>query len=215
MSNKLNVELLELKELHEVPEAWDTSQLKQLLTYLESEDMASLALSDFTPEEADIKLLELRIGSKLNKRQRQNIAEELRGDQLWEEYSEIELHEELFTIAGMLYWNFPRKFQEPDSARVCLKVLAQNAHASKKVKKLSAAFIARLLNDGINEHNTVFRLFHDNLASILFQEAEHIIWKFDSSGFDETDQSNTITIYTSWNWVDELKGVNEYGSSAF
>jgi hypothetical protein len=49
---------------------------------LESEDMASLALSDFTPEEADIKLLELRIGSKLNKRQRQNIAEELRGDQL-------------------------------------------------------------------------------------------------------------------------------------
>ncbi|MFT6972722.1 MAG: hypothetical protein ACJAXX_003307 [Roseivirga sp.] len=104
----------------------------------------------------------------------------------------------------MLYWNFPRKFQELDNAKVCLKVLAQNAHASEEVKKPSAAFITRLLNDGMNEHNTVFRLFHDNLASTLFQEAEHIIWKFDYSGFDEADQSNTITIYTSWNWVDEL-----------
>jgi hypothetical protein len=226
MANKYKVEVLELKEVHEVPEAWGDNQFKQLLSYLEYEDieaipltelkeMASLALSDYSPEEAAIKLLTLRIGDDLNKGQRQNIAEELRGDRLWEEYSEIEHHEELFNIACMLYWTFPRKFQEPDIVRICLKITSQSPSATKDLKQPSAAFIARLLNDGMNQHNTIFRLFHDSLASTSFKEAQHIIWQFDSSGFNEAEQSNTITCYTSWNWVDELTGVNEYESSAF
>tara|TARA_R110001599_G_scaffold161642_5_gene350320 strand:+ start:39167 stop:39856 length:690 start_codon:yes stop_codon:yes gene_type:complete len=226
MPNKFDVAVLELKEVHEIPGAWSDSSFKEVLSYLEFDDleaipleelkdMATLALSDFSPEEAAIKLLELRLGDKLNKGQRQNIAEELRGDKLWEEYSEIKFHEELFNVACMLYWSFPRKFQEPDIVRIRLGVTAQSQTALKDLKHPTAAFIARLLNDGMDEHNTIFRLFHDSLASTSFNEAEHIIWKFDTTEFDEVSQSNTITIYTSWNWVDELKGVNEYESSAF
>jgi hypothetical protein len=226
MANKFDVEVLELKEVHELPGAWSESNYKEVLNYLEFDDvdaipleelkdMATLALSDFSPEEAAIKLLELRLGDELNKGQRQNIAEELRGDRLWEEYSEIELHEELFNVACMLFWSFPRKFQEPDIVRVRLKVTAQSSSSAKELKQPSAAFIARLLNDGMDEHNTIYRLFHDNLASTSFKEAEHIIWKFESGGFDEINQSNTITIHTSWNWVDELRGVNQYESSAY
>ena len=49
----------------------------------------------------------------------------------------------------------------------------------------------------------------------IFPESEHIIWKFEESGFSEEENSNTSIIYTSWNWVRKLKGVEEYESLAF
>jgi hypothetical protein len=96
-----------------------------------------------------------------------------------------------------------------------LKVNALNPGSAINLQNPTASFIARLLNDGMNDHNTIYRLFDENIKSNNFPEAEHIIWKFEDSGYNSGDLSNTFTIYTSWNWVDELKGVRNYESTAF
>lgn len=226
MSNQYQVEVELLKEIHELPNAWTNASFKALLDLLEYDgvadiaeneikDMAILALSELEPEEASEKVLELRLGKLLNEGQRQNLAEELRGDKLWEQYAVISMHEEIFNVACMLHWTYPRKFHEPDIAKVQLKVTDINKQGIAHLKKPTAAFIARILNDGMNEHNTIYRLFKAELASKSFTEAQDIIWQFEGSGFNTEESSNTFTIFTSWNWVDELKGVDEYESAAY
>lgn len=174
-----------------------------------------MALSDLEPEEAAEMLLEIRFGDKLTKGQRQNLAEELKGDRIWEEYPQIPFHEELFNVSCMLNWAFPKKFPTPDIVEIKLKVKASNAISAHNLETPTAAFITRLLNDGMDEHNIIYRLFDDNIASNSFPEAEHIIWQFVETGFTAGENSNTFMIHTSWNWVDELKGVKSYDSTAF
>lgn len=54
-----------------------------------------------------------------------------------------------------------------------------------------------------------------NLEGNSFPEAEHIIWQMEASAFDSGSNSVAITLYTSWNWVEDLKGVQEYESAAY
>lgn len=217
---------MELKEVHELPGAWTDSDFQNLLRHIEYEDvdsilpeelkdMAAMALSDLEPEEAAASLLELRFGEQLKSGQRQNIAEELKDERLWEEFAEIRFHEELFNVGCMLFWAFPRIFSEPDVVRIQVKVTSLNAASAKNLESPTASFIARFLNDGMDDHNAIYRLFDENIASNSFPEAEHIVWKFEETGYNQADNSNTFTIYTSWNWVDELKGVKSYDSTAF
>lgn len=226
MKYKYLAEILELKEVHEMPDAWSGPDYLSLLNLLDYEDadsippdelrdMAAMALSDLEPEEAAVKVLELRLGDKLNKGQRQNLSEELKDERLWEEYAEISYHEELFNVATMLYQAFPKKYHEPDIVMIKVKVTATNVSAEINLKTPTASFIARLLCDGMDEHNAIYRLFDDSIASNSFPESEHIIWKYDNEGFLSEDRSVIFTIYTSWNWVDELKGVKDFESTAF
>ncbi len=226
---KYAAEVLELKEIHEMPGAWTPDDYLGLLNHIEYDDptaidaipqeelqeMACMALSDFTLEDAAVKVLEFRLGETLNKGQRQNLAEEFKEERLWEEYSDIALHEELFNIACVLYWTFPRQFSTPDIARLKVIVRSLNKDSMVNLLKPTESFLTRLLNDGMDGHNIIRRLFADNIKSNSFPESEHIIWKFEESGFSAENTSSTFTIYTSCNWVDGLKRVKDYESTAF
>ncbi|NER11308.1 hypothetical protein SAMN06265375_103337 [Muriicola jejuensis] len=223
---KYRVEILALKEVHEIPGAWDDKQFRGLLTHLEYEgaedipeaelkEMASLALSDFEKEEAVEKVLEFRMGEKLNKGQRKNLGNEMQEDPLWIEYSDLSLHEELFHVGCMLYWTFPRNFPSPDIARLTIRLTAMSPEAMGNLKKLTASFLCRVLNSGMDESNIMNRLFDENLEANRFPEADHILWQFGTDDFDEKSRSVTVTVYTSWNWVEDLKGVNEFDATAW
>ena len=225
MKNQYKVQVIELKEVHDLPLGWNSERLIHLLNAIdyddvgsiaedELKDMAAMALSDLAPNEAAETVLEICLGDRLTKGQRKNLYEELKGERLWEEYAQITDHEELFNVACMLYWAFPKKFSEPDIVRVKVKISALNSPSAKNLQNPTAAFLTRLLNDGMDEHNIIYRLFDEQIAANSFPEAQDIVWTFDQTGFDLEERSNTFTIYTSWNWVDELKGVKEYESQA-
>lgn len=226
MNFKYQVHVLEMKEVHEIPNAWTNDDYKNLLNNVEYEDvdsiaceelkeMTAMALSDVALEEAVEQTLLVRLGDKLTKGQRHNLVQELQDERLWEEYSEIDMHEELFNVSTMLYMAYPKKFPEPDIVRITINIKALNTPSAINIKEPKASFLARLLTDGMDDHNIIYRLFDEQLASNSFPEAEHIIWQADINEFDEENQSTTITIHTSWNWVDELKGVKEYESKAY
>jgi len=225
-SFKYRVEVLELKEIHEMPNAWTNEDFKNLLSHIEYDDVASipdeelkdmacLALSDFEVDEAAIKVLEYRLGDSLNKGQQQNLAEELKEDRLWEEYSNIKLHEELFNIGCILYWAFPKKFSTPDIVNLKLKVTSLNKESISNLERPNESFLCRILNDGMDSSNIMSRLFGANIKSNSFPEAQHIIWLYEASGFSALDNSNTFSVFISWNWVNKLRGVEMYESTAF
>lgn len=223
---KYSVKITELKEVHEIPGAWTHKDFLGILEHVEYagagdipqeelKDMACLALSDFEIEEAAVKVLEYRLGDQLNKGQRQNLATELQEDKLWEEYSDLTLHEELFNVGCILYWAFPRNFPEPDIARLQIQITAANAESKVNLEQLTASFLTRILNGGMDENNIMNRLFDENLTGNSFPEAEHILWKYESTPYDSATQVCTVTIYTSWNWVEDLKGVSDYEAVAY
>ena len=223
---KYNVKLLELKEVHEIPLVWTEEEFRGLLQHVEYDDvqeipteelkdMACLALTDFEAEEAAVKVLEYRLGERLNKGQRQNLAIELQEEKIWEEYADLSLHEELFHISCMLHWAFPKNFREPDIAKVKLFLTPLTQESKQNVASPTAAFLTRVLNDGMDEHTLINRLFDELVVANSFPEAEDIIWQFEAHGVTENSNENTITIYTSWNWVEDLKGIPEWESTAF
>lgn len=223
---KYNVKITELKEVHEIPLVWTEEEFRGLLQHVEYDDaqeipteelkdMACLALTDFEVEEAAVKVLEYRLADRLNKGQRQNLAIELQEEKIWEEYADLSLHEELFHVSCMLYWAFPKNFREPDIARLKIAITALTQESAHNVAKPTASFLTRVLNDGMDVHNIINRLFDESMAANSFPEAEHIIWQFEALGTKENPSENTITIYTSWNWVEDLKGISEWESTAF
>ncbi|NNJ88318.1 MAG: hypothetical protein HKP53_02865, partial [Eudoraea sp.] len=160
-------------------------------------------------------VLEYRLGDRLNKGQRQNLAIELQEDRIWEEYADLSLHDELFHVSCMLYWAFPKNFRQPDIAKLKVTISALTNEAAQNVVNPDASFLTRVLNDGMDVHNIINRLFDESMATNSFPESEHIIWQFETLGTGEDPKENTITIYTSWNWVEDLKGISEWESSAF
>ncbi|MEQ8324733.1 MAG: hypothetical protein RIC15_10715 [Vicingaceae bacterium] len=173
------VEVLELKEVHEIPDAWNKADFLGLLDKIEYEDalsipddelkeMTIMALSDLEPEEAAELVLEVRLGEKLTVGQRKNLAEELKDDRLWEEYAEISFHEELFNAGCMIHWAFPRIYPYPDIVRLQLGITSKNSASKFNLQHPTASFLASLLCDGMNEHNTIFRLFKKMSRGILF-----------------------------------------------
>jgi hypothetical protein len=223
---KYAIEILHLKEVHEIPGAWGNQQFMGLLRHLEYDgikdipeaelkEMASMALSDYEREEAVEKVLEFRLGDRLNKGQRKNLGNEMQEDPLWVEYSDLSLHEELFHVGCMLYWTFPRNFPSPDIAKLTLRITALTPEAKVNLKSPEESFLCRLLNGGMDEHNIMNRLFDESLEGNDFPEASHILWQHETGVYDEAAGVRECTLYTSWNWVEDLKGLQKYETVAW
>ncbi len=224
--HKYKVQVTELKDINEMPEGWTNTNYIELLKFLDVEnpedtptdelrDTAGMALIDFEPEEAAEKLLEFRFGDQFNAGQRENIAVDARRLKLWERYPDVAFHQEMFNVCYLLHVAFPMKFHEPDAAYIKLEIKGLNPDSSEMLKNPDSGFIARILADGMNEHSTLNRLYDAYIKGEKFPDAEDIIWRYDLSEFNESEHMRTIIIYTSWNWVDELKGVEEYDSTAY
>lgn len=226
MNYKYNVEVLGLRKIHEVPDAWSSERLKEILNFIEYEgvdeileeelrDMTTMALSDLEPEEAAEAVLEVRFGDLLTSGQRKNLSEELKDGNLWEEYAKISFHEELFNVGCMLYWAFPKEFPFPKMIQLEVKVHSLNADSFVNLKQANESFLARLFSDGMDDHNPMNRLFKDELASNTFVDAKDIIWKWELAKMSENDHTAEFTAYSSCHWLDELSGIKNYESTAY
>lgn len=224
--HKYKVQILEMKDINQMPEGWTNEQYVELMKFLDVEnpeaiptdelrDTAGMALIDFEPEEAAEKLLEFRFGDQFNAGQRENIAVDARRLKLWERYPDVAFHQEMFNVCYLLNVAFPMKFQEPDVACIKLEIKGLNPDSSEMLKNPDSGFVARILADGMNEHSTLNRLYDAYIKGEEFPDADDIIWRFDLSDFHETEHTRRIVVYTSWNWVEDMKGVEEFDSTAY
>lgn len=221
-----SVSIDSIEEVHEIPGTWTRADYVSLLTHLdypdpesvseeEMKDMAALALSDLGPEEAAILLMEIRMGDKLNSGQRVNLAEEFKDTELWQRYSDIRMHKDFFVVGWMLHQAFPSTFRNPEITSISLTIKALNGDSITNLETPSAPFLCRILNDGMTERNTIYRLFGDNIESNEFDEADAILWKWTTSGYSEKDKPVSFTIFTALHWVEELRSRQEYNSAAY
>lgn len=142
------------------------------------------------------------------------MSSEMLDEKLWEEDSDMTLHEQLFNVGSLLYAAYPSKFPEPDAVRVALQITATNELAKEVLSQpLSESFLVRLLADGMDEGAVLHRLFDEQLAGRSFPEADSIVWVVEA---ETVGQGAVEThVISSDYWLDPLRNTKSYESSAY
>ncbi len=228
MSKPFHVSVLGLKKIHDMPNTWAEEDYRALLTRLEVDDIDEIesgdllefvlmALQDLDPEEAGDQVLAYKLGSDVSAGSRQNIVQDLlEGQRPWEELSDIRLHARVFAASLLLYQAMPRLFPKPDMLQLMLQLKARNAEAKALLARPpEAAFVARVLADGMDEKSILERLFDEQLAARSFPEANGIIWLAEFGEPHDDGPSVTLTVYSSHHWLHDLENVDEFESGAY
>lgn len=223
------VTVIGLVKVYDLPNSWADEDYLDLLNQLEIEDLAGLAgndlleillmaLQDLEPEDAADLVLSHKLRNRITPGSRQNIVQDLmEGQRPWEEFADVRLHPCIFTAAVLLYKALPKLIEKPDIRQLTLKVQGLNAEAKRFFEKApEAAFVARMLADGMNENSILERLYDEQLYSHSFPEADGIIWQADFTECSAAgDSFANLVIYSSLHWLEAMKTVDEFKSNAY
>lgn len=228
MSKPFVVSVLGLKKIHDMPNTWTDEDYRALLTRLEVDDIDEIesrdllefvlmALQDLEPEDAGDQVLAYKLGGDVSAGSRQNIVQDLlEGQRPWEELSDIRLHARVFAASLLLYQAMPRLFAKPDMLQLMLQLKARGAEAKALLARPpEAAFVTRVLADGMDEHSILERLFDEQLVAHSFPEADGIIWLAEFGEPDADGSSAILTVYSSHHWLHDLENVDEFESGAY
>ena len=228
MSKPFQVSVLGLKKVFDMPGSWGEDEYRALLTRLEIEDIdeieskdlldfVTMALQDLEPEDAGDQVLAHKLGSSVTAGSRQNIVQDLlEGQRPWEELSDIRLHARVFAASQLLYQALPKLFPKPDMMQLTLRLQARSAEAIQLLRAApEAAFVTRVLADGMDEHSILERLFDEQLAARSFPEADGIIWHAEFGEVSDDGASAVLTVYSSQHWLHDLEDIDEFESGAY
>lgn len=228
MKNQFHVNVLELKKIYDLPSSWCDDDYRQLMVKLEVEDIDEMssgdlleflfmALQDIDVEEAADLVLSHKLQQSITAGARQNIVQDfINGERPWEEVADITLHSRIFAAAVLLNKAIPKAVSRPDMMQLKLQLQAKNIESKELLNEPpQAAFVTRLLADGMDENSILERLFDEQLAAYDFPEAEGIIWQAEFSEFTSDGGSAILTIYSSAHWLDSIEGVAAFESTAY
>lgn len=221
---KFAAKLSSFEQVSEIAGGWSPDDYRKLLEELEMppEDATSdaelrelcvMCLQDREIADAAKIVLKFRLGEKLSAGQIQSISEEISAEKHWEHYADQSLHEQFFHVGNLMYAAFPREMDEPDAVRLIVEITAKNPEAKEILANpLDESFVVRLLAEGMDENSILKRLFHEQLDGESFPEAASIIWIINP--VNSSDQQVTIEVFSSCHWLDALKYVDDFESTA-
>lgn len=228
MSKLFQVSVLEMKKIYDLPGTWTEADYHGLLTQLEIDDVDDIAgedlldillmaLQDLEPEEAGDQVLAYKLRQSVTPGSRQNIVQDLlEGQRPWEETSDIRLHGRIFAASLLLYKALPKLFPRPDMMQVKLRLQGLKPEAKDLLGEApEAAFVTRILADGMDEHSILERLFAEQLAAHSFPEAEGIVWLAEFSEAADDGLAAVLTVYSSQHWLHDIEDVDEFESNAY
>jgi hypothetical protein len=229
MTKLFQASVLGLDKIYDMPGTWTDDDYRSLLQQLEIEDIdeispadlldfVSMALQDIELEPAADLVLAHKLQKSITRGSRQNLVEDfLQGQRPWEEASDIMLHARIFAAGVLLNKAFPRAIARPDMMRLTLQLRPLQSQARKMLQQPpEAAFVTRLLADGMDEHSILERLFDEQLVAHAFPEAEGIIWlaHYDEAAAPDGD-SKLLRVYSSQHWLEDMESVSEFESNAY
>ncbi len=208
-----HVKVVGFEELSALEGDWTSTDFAALLEKLdmdggatltpeEAREMCLLALSDLEPEDAAAVLMSYKLGDKLTEGQIRNYSNECQFEKLWEQSSEMEVHQPMFAVASLLAQINDQQFPTPDALRVKFQVDCSEEEAAEFERPLDPAFVLRMLSTGMDDGAILKRLFHEQLEAGKFSEAASIVWEVTSA---RNATGVEITVTSSGYWLDGLR----------
>lgn len=199
---KYLVKINDVKSTDELDGAWNNDDFKELLARFEYPDAEQLksselkeylfmAISDFEPSEAAAIMLDYKLSDILTEGQIDNLSHEMLRAKVFENYSEIDLHQDFFNINQLLYKAYNGKFP-PGEVNIIQFEITDEHKAPVEITKETAL---KALSYGLSENNLIIRLLSDQLEGrTAFPEAEGIVWNLQNKG----NHVYTLTISEKW-----------------
>ena len=221
---QFEVTITSYQQLNEIAGGWAIDDYQELLGEMEfafegvdseSElrELCVMCLQDREIADAATVVLKYRLNNKLSVGQIRSIAEEISGEKHWEHYADQSFHKEFFHVGTLMFAAFPREMDEPDAVKIEVEIIAKNPAAKEVLQgPLHESFVARLLGDGMNDNAILHRLFEEQLKGDQFPEADSIIWAV--TPISVSGNKANLEVISSCHWLDALKGVEHFESSA-
>ena len=182
---KYAIKIHKISTVDALPDAWNIEDYKQLLERFDFENAEStdinelrellfMAIADFEPNEAAAIVLDYKLSDDLNENQIEQLSHEMLLDKISEEYPEIGLHKDLFSVNQLLYKAYNGKFFNTEATIVDFEILPL-ANAETEITK---EIVLKCFAQNLDSHNVIIRLFGNQLnATEAFDEANDVIWQ--------------------------------------
>lgn len=202
---KFNIKVNSVTTVEEIANYWqnqDYINLLERLNFPEAntinlenlKEMLNMAITDFEPNKAAEIVLSYKLSEKLNEGQIAQISNDMLVDKVSEEYPEIDLQYDLFSINQLLYKAFNGKFPNTKATIVDFSMISQDGYNDEITKEI----VLKSFNNGISGSNIIKRLFEEQMTTDKgFNEAEAVLWKLIKK--DETN----FTLITSKYWLND------------
>ncbi len=199
---KFLVRIKDIKSTDELKGAWNNADFKELLARFEFPDADQIkttelkeylfmAISDYEPNEAAAILLDYKLSDILAEGQIDNLSHEMLRVKVSENYTDIQLHHDLFNINQLLYKAYNGKFPQA-KANILQFEITDEHNAPVEITKETAL---KALSHGLSQNNLLNRLLGDQLEGRApFPEAESIVWDLQNIG----NNVYSITISEKW-----------------
>jgi hypothetical protein len=209
---KYAIKIHKISTVNALPDYWNIDDFKQLLEKFgfadaestdikELQELLFMAIADYETNEAAAIVLDYKLSEHLNQGQIDQLSNEMLLDKISEEYPEISLHKDLFSINQLLYKAFNGKFLNTEATIVDFEITPfKNAD-----KTITKEIVLKCFAQNLTKSNVVNRLFGNQvLAKEAFEEANDVIW-------DLQKNDNQYKMITSDYWM----GKNEFLSGDF
>ncbi len=218
-SPKFTVERLSFASLNELPDSWQNQDYKELLTKMnydnpdeintaELGEMCQMSLTDLEPREAAETVLSYLFPDELTEGQIENLSHQMLTEKLWEENPQLPLHKGFYQATQLLHTAFNGTFPRTQAVQFQVKCTAENPADLALFNEAPAAPLVRLLAQGMPDNVLINRLFSDQLAGPVFEEAKSILWELKTVAKD--DKSLTFDVISSTNWLEDFKYADVY-----
>lgn len=219
MKKTFSVELTSYEILQVLPHGWDNDDYRAILKLLDCseisaikeadlKDMCFMYIADQSPEDSANLLLNYIFEDRLNSGQKDQLSHEMQSENMWEEYAELSMHQELFNVGQLLYMAYNGKFPKPEAVQFSITLKTPDVNSFQVFEASTEANLIRTLVQGMPENTLLKRLFSDKLKEGEFPEAQNIIWQFVKS--DENDGSLKFDVISSQYFFQDLKFVNNF-----
>jgi len=217
-AREFQVELVDWKEIHELPDAWSSAQLAELLNVLEIEgvaesealEMALMGLQDLEVEDAADRVLQVEFAERMRAGVRQNLAHDLGEERAWEESPDLAHQSGIFNAVVLLQQAFPKEFDRPDASSIRVRIATQSEQARGWLDAPTPdpALLLRILAGGMEDRAILRRLFQESLAGTQFPEAGLILWRVSRVDGD-------FEIISSHQWLKSLEDAESWSVEAW
>lgn len=210
---KFDITVKNISTVEEIPNYWQNQDYINLLERFNFPDakalspenlreMLNMAITDFEPNEAAAIVLDYKLNDRLADGQIAQISNDMLIDKVCEEYPEIDLHYDLFSVNQLLYKAFNGKFPNAKATIVDFSIVSKDAYNDEITKEI----VLKSFNNGISDRNLIKRLFTEKMSTDKeFLEAESVVWELNKQ------DSNNFTLTTSAYWLNK----NDFESHEF
>ncbi|MFT5886906.1 MAG: hypothetical protein ACI9IP_003378 [Arcticibacterium sp.] len=167
--------------------------------------MTLMEITDLEQTEAAIEWLTLSFPENLNEGQIDQIANEMQGDKIFEEYPEIALHYRMIAVNQLLRKAYNGKFPAGEIVEIQFTQV-DNKNKFDSAESISKEILLKILAPAMPDNSLVKRLFLDELAGEKeFIDARAIVWR---SEISKTEDKYNVEIISSDYWLGNLRQIN-------